>query len=79
MRRLALLLAGASIALAGCSSGGGQPDEAKLHKELGAGPPSLEGMAKKHPGGARQEEKMKAAGINPGAASAAGGPPAGGN
>ncbi len=79
MRKLALLVVVASVAIVGCSSGGGQPDEAKLHKQLGGGAPSLEGMAKNHPGGARQSEKMKAAGMNPGAAQAAGAPAAGSN
>ena len=79
MRKLAVMLLGASIAIVGCGSSSSGPSEEQLHKQLGSGPPSLEGMAKKHPGGARQDEKMKAAGIDPAKASAAGGPPAGGN
>ncbi len=58
MRKLACLLIGvASVFVIGCSKNA-DPDEAQIHKMLD-GPPSLEGMAKKHPVGARQAEKQK--------------------
>ncbi len=65
---------GAIAVLVGCSNGP-TTDEAKVRKLLD-GPPSLEGMAKKHPTGARENEKNKMA-TAPGAGGTGAAPAAG--